>query len=613
MRTFKSVVALLGSLAFLLTVGVVGASAAVAAGDVVDPGSAPPIRVSTYNLCGHACVVAEGTPPEIGLREATVAAEGTGAWNADVIFLQEVCEYQYDDIATRLPGYTGHYAKTVEKDAVIDGHTICRGWSSYGMAVFSKGARHADADRPVEDERDGIVNLDLNGYTSNGVRQEPENITSPCMRVYLQNRSTWVCSVHLYWGDESIPAKKALRDAEAVRLSDTVKRWQGENVPVVLGGDFNTQPWNDGTKPFYSPEAYSNTRGTGAMTEVDETDVGPGFFQSVCTGKPRCRSGERTKDDTVLRDPNGDDTADRKIDYIFFTSSFFTDERGDALPVNRDVSDHAILHGAARWQDCASATPAAGAVFRVDAGGGLYRYAGKSGGTLAGACKVGFGWGGMKRIARQGDTVVAVDGNGLLWRYPVDPATGSYSGSTRVQVGSGLQSLSDTKGALLAPGDTDHDGYPDLLVRDGLGDLWRYPGTADGGYAQQAAVKLDPPAPGQAWGDYDTLIAAGDFARDGAAAPDLVARDAAGGLWLLKGTATGGYQAPVPIDNGWQVYTALAAPGDLDGDGNPDLVARDHESGKTYGYLWFHKGDGTGGYAPGVRIGNGYPDGEVLF
>ncbi|MBP2582323.1 hypothetical protein J3A78_002801 [Streptomyces sp. PvR006] len=460
------------------------------------------------------------------------------------------------------------------------------------------------------------MNLDLNGYNTNGVRLEPENITSPCMRVYLQSRSTWVCSVHLYWGEEGIPAQKALRDAEAARLYDTVKRWEGEGkgVPVILGGDFNAQPWNGGTRPFYSPLAYSNTLGTGTMTEVDETDVGPGFFQGVCAGKLRCRSGEPTKDDDAKRDADGNYAADRKLDYIFLTSRFFKDARGDALPVNQDVSDHVILRGAASWADCAPAAPTAGALFRVDANGVLYRYAGQSSGdTLADACKVGFGWGAMKHVARQGNTLVALDGLGDLWQYPADPATGAYSGSTRVWVGGGLQSVSDDKGALLAPGDTDHDGYPDLLARDSAGDLWRYPGTAGGGYTPQAAVKLDAPASGKTWGDYDELITAGDFARDGANAPDLIGRDTAGYLWLHKGTDTGGYAAPVQIGNGWQTYTALAAPGDLDGDGNADLVGRDHVADKTYGYLWFYKGDGAGGYAPRVRIGNGYPNGETLF
>ncbi|MBP2582324.1 hypothetical protein J3A78_002802 [Streptomyces sp. PvR006] len=150
MRTLKSILALVGSLVFLLAVGVVRAPAALAAGDVVDPSTAPPIRISTYNLCGHACVLRDGTPPEIGLREGTVVSEGQPGWNADVIFLQEICEYQYNDIAAKLPGYTGQYVQTVPKGAVVDGATICRNWSSYGMAVFSRGTIHAD---PREGQR----------------------------------------------------------------------------------------------------------------------------------------------------------------------------------------------------------------------------------------------------------------------------------------------------------------------------------------------------------------------------------------------------------------------------------------------------------------------------
>ncbi|MGW1280681.1 endonuclease/exonuclease/phosphatase family protein [Streptomyces tsukubensis] len=618
MTRFKSVVALIGSLVFMSAVGPVGAPAATAAtsataGDVVDPGTAPPIRVSTYNLCGNACP--DGTLPETDLRESTVAAEGQSGWNADVVFLQEICKYQYDDIAVRLPGFTGHYVETVPTGAIVGGRVVCRDRSSYGMAVFAKGTLHTDPGRAVVDERDGVVDLDLNGYTTgpDPTRLEPEDITSPCMRVFVQNRSTWVCSVHLYWGSESVPAEKALRDAEAVRLYERVKRWQDEGVPVILGGDFNTQPWNTGTQPFYSDRAHSNTLGTGRMTEVDETDNSPGFFQSVCAGKPRCRSGEPTRDDTVAPDPNGNDTADRKIDYIFFSTQFFDGVLGDALPVDRDISDHAILRGAARWTDCVPAAPGAGAVFRVDANGALDRYAGRSNGTIAPACRVGSGWSSMKRTVRQGSALLAVGGTGALWRYPADPATGTYSSSTRTAAGSGFAGAAGPGGALLAPGDTDHDGYPDLLVRDALGDLWRYPGSAGGTYTQQTAVKLDGPAPGRTWGDYTMLVAPGDFATDAANAPDLVGMDAAGYLWLHKGTAVGTYGPPVQIGHGWQIYNALAAPGDIDGDGKPDLVARDRVPGKTYGYLWFYRGNGTGGYEPRVKIGNGYPDSEPLF
>ncbi|SEK77347.1 FG-GAP repeat domain-containing protein [Streptacidiphilus jiangxiensis] len=52
---------------------------------------------------------------------------------------------------------------------------------------------------------------------------------------------------------------------------------------------------------------------------------------------------------------------------------------------------------------------------------------------------------------------------------------------------------------------------------------------------------------------------------------------------------------------GWAGYTAVASPGDLNGDGHDDLVARD-----TSGTLWFYAGRGNGRFAARVRIGGGW-------
>ncbi|MFF1507267.1 endonuclease/exonuclease/phosphatase family protein [Streptomyces sp. NPDC058326] len=601
MRPLKSGLAMLGSLVFLLVAGVTGAQTARAAD--VDSSTAPPLRFSTYNICGNDCV-RNGLTND-ALREGKVVGETSpSGWKADVVFVQEICEYQYKSILAQLVprGYSGHYAQT------IPGETgLCKGNLGYGMAVFTKGI--------VEERK----TLDLNTYTNPSTktgRKESENIAAPCVKSYLQNRITWACSVHLYWAAEGSD-DAALRNAEAVKLGNQVEAWQSaatNPIPVILGGDFNTQPWNTGTDPFYKSTSVPWQESYGHMTEVDETDVS--FFQE---GKDKCkdgdlvllawcRSGETTQPPKL--DLNGDPIGTpRKIDYIFVTSGFFDEVKGDALEQDPAVSDHALLRGAARWADCVPTTPAdlaKGAVFRVDASGALFRYAAKPGEGIAGACKVGFGWRDMLHVSRQGSTLVAVDPDGGLWSYPVDPATGSYSGSTRVKVGSGFAGAD----GVLTPGDTDGDGYPDLLVRDD-GNLWRHPGTAAGGY-EPTGVQVGPPASGKSWGTYDKLIAAGDFAPDqnGPARTDLIGRDAAGDLWLHKGDTAGGYASQTNIGKGWQIYRALAAPGDLNGDSRPDLVGRDLLVDKDYGNLWFYQGDGAGYYAPRALIGNGFPESD---
>lgn len=92
----------------------------------------------------------------------------------------------------------------------------------------------------------------------------------------------------------------------------------------------------------------------------------------------------------------------------------------------------------------------------------------------------------------------------------------------------------------------------------------------------------------------------GDYNGDGQ--PDVVAVDAAGLLWLWRGTG-GGRVDPVPVlaGSGWTSMTWISATGDLDGDGRADLMARD-----TAGTLWYYRGDGVRGFSGRTLIGTGW-------
>ncbi|MFD6758054.1 FG-GAP-like repeat-containing protein [Streptomyces roseolus] len=553
-KALGSAGALLGSVAAALVLGAPAAQA-----DTVGSGSAAPLRFVSFNMCGS------GNPctPEKGYTDsakyAAVLDQTTGSgWNADQIFLQEVCRYQYDELAAQLKpkGFQGLYTTTVQLGTASG---LCAGGADgtkgdYGMALFVKGT--------VSDST--VLELTVGG--------ESEPIKSPCLKSYTQGRANWACSVHLYWNDS------ALRDAEAKKLAQQAALWQEQGYPVVLGGDFNGRPDSTMAATFYG----SGAGGNGTFVEADETDKD--FFTSTClsAGASRCRSGETTFGDSR-----------RKLDYLFFSGAHFKDVKGDVLPTFTAASDHDMIRAAASWADCGPAGGTDG-LFRRDASGALYRYAGRTGG-LAAPCKVGVGWGMMSKVAQDGSTLVAVDGSGTLWRYPADPATGSYSGSTRVQAGTGWQG----NDVLLAPGDFDGDGKADLIGRDTAGALWLYPGDGMNGYGARKQI-------GSGWQMFDALVAPGDF--DGDAKADLIGRDATGGLWFYKGDGAGYYAPRVQIGSGWQVYSALVAPGDINGDGKADLIGRDASKD-----LWLYKGNGAAYYAPRVQIGYGYPDGELLF
>ncbi|MFV2119481.1 N-acetylmuramoyl-L-alanine amidase, partial [Streptomyces sp. Act-28] len=189
--------------------------------------------------------------------------------------------------------------------------------------------------------------------------------------------------------------------------------------------------------------------------------------------------------------------------------------------------------------------------------------------------------------------VVARDGAGALWYYR---GSGNPSAplAARVYVGKGWQVYDRVNGAR----DLTGDGLADLVARDGSGYLWLYRGTgsATAPFTTRTAI-------GRGWQIYDAMAGTDDLTGDGRA--DLVARDGSGTLWLYQGTgsATAPYTARTAIGPGWQIFGALAGPGDLDKDGRADQIARDGN-----GELWFYRGTGNASapFAARTSIGPGW-------
>ena len=141
------------------------------------------------------------------------------------------------------------------------------------------------------------------------------------------------------------------------------------------------------------------------------------------------------------------------------------------------------------------------------------------------------------------------------------------------------------------------DGSPDFLVKDATGNLSIIEGNGFGGWRTEFARALPQTVPG-----YNALVTPGDWDGDGYA--DLMARKAADGtLWLFKGDGKAGFLgSPTQIGSGWNDYNPIMAPGDYSGDGKPDIVAR-----RTNGDLYLFKGNGTGGWdGNGAVIGVGW-------
>ncbi|MFJ6756023.1 MULTISPECIES: endonuclease/exonuclease/phosphatase family protein [unclassified Streptomyces] len=282
----------------------VPASAAVRAASTEAGIAAGTVRLTSYNICGNMC---SGPAYDADRRIAAVAAEADPAvWGAGQLFLQEVCEHQYDALLARLGplGYGGFYSATLPpgNPAICEGH-------AYGNAVLVRG--------PVSDTAD----LDLT------VGGEREPITVPCALASLSDRPTWSCSVHLYWDDGTLAVP------EADRLAEQARKWLDDGFAVVLGGDFNHSPRTATLSRFYLPERGDGAHGS--FIEADESD--PEFFDpAACppASTSACRSGETT-------------FGAKKLDYLFLSAPHFRAASADALPLDTKVSDHNLLRVAA--------------------------------------------------------------------------------------------------------------------------------------------------------------------------------------------------------------------------------------------------------------------------
>ncbi|MDQ1642748.1 MAG: stage sporulation protein [Actinomycetota bacterium] len=151
----------------------------------------------------------------------------------------------------------------------------------------------------------------------------------------------------------------------------------------------------------------------------------------------------------------------------------------------------------------------------------------------------------------------------------------------------------DIFSAILGPGDLTGDGHPDVLARLSTGQLRVYPGNGTGGFLPANQF-------GAGWQTFTAMVGPGDLTGDGK--PDLLVRTSTGSLRVYPGigNSVGSFGTPIEFGAGWQTYNALVGPGDWDGDGKADLLARTSD-----GSLWLYPGAGTGGFRSRVQIGSG--------
>ncbi|MER7185348.1 FG-GAP-like repeat-containing protein [Streptomyces hyaluromycini] len=142
-------------------------------------------------------------------------------------------------------------------------------------------------------------------------------------------------------------------------------------------------------------------------------------------------------------------------------------------------------------------------------------------------------------------------------------------------------------------GDLSGDRCNDVLVRYSSGALRLYkPGCGAAVKPSTSYTTLGT----SGWTQYNALTSPGDVSGDGR--PDLIARNAStGAVYLYKGTSTGKLAARVRLYDNWKGYKKIVGTGDITGDGKADLLAQD-TSDNVYRYNG--KGDGT--FAARVKV-----------
>lgn len=172
------------------------------------------------------------------------------------------------------------------------------------------------------------------------------------------------------------------------------------------------------------------------------------------------------------------------------------------------------------------------------------------------------------------------------------PASGSDQGTAPVYE----QAVQST----VVKSDFNGDGKADILAMEvfgpaenpGPGVLWLYPGNGAGGFLSMKQI-------GIGWSVMTALVTPGDWNGDGTA--DLLARDTRGTLWLYPGRGHSDFGTRVLVGVGWNSMTTIVGSGDFNGDDRPDVIARD-----TGGRLWLYPGNGSGGWLPRLLIGIGW-------
>ncbi|MFI7577790.1 FG-GAP repeat domain-containing protein [Micromonospora sp. NPDC049497] len=190
-----------------------------------------------------------------------------------------------------------------------------------------------------------------------------------------------------------------------------------------------------------------------------------------------------------------------------------------------------------------------------------------------------------------GDLVAIHEDNKCLYRW-YGNGSGGFTGGTQLGCNWGPYEF-----VLAGAGDLNNDGNGDLLsVNSNNGCLYRWFGNGTGAFGSAAQLGCN------AWSDYRaSLTGVGDLNGDGNA--DVVSRNAVNEcLYRWYGDGKGNLYGATQLGCNWGAYINFSGLGDLNGDGRGDLVAVNYHLDKLYRWL----GNGTGSIGSAAVIGSSF-------
>jgi len=235
-----------------------------------------------FNMCGNACN--HGDLAVVHNLEQTIETD-----QPSVVTLNEMCANQFERLSGDLPGYAGRFDPT---------GPVCTNGSRYGNAILLRGSGVEPVGswqlpNPAGDETRRVM----------CVRGRPAGVPSLV-----------ACVTHISFKAGNI-------GAQIDAVAGLLRALPGED-PVLLGGDFNTDPLDARLNPVYDNRYDA---GTGAFTEVDSS-----------VAHSRAAGGH-------LPGVNDTTFARQKLDYIFLADGHWSGSRATVVDAGGGLSDHGAL------------------------------------------------------------------------------------------------------------------------------------------------------------------------------------------------------------------------------------------------------------------------------